>query len=60
MLQFGFRPMPHEAAACVLNGSDGRLEGIAIVHVDDLALDWRTSHREDHGISLPALSFWKD
>ena len=36
MLQFGFRPMPHEAAACVLNGSDGRLEGIAIVHVDDL------------------------
>ena len=36
MLKYGFRPMPHEAAAFVLNGSDGKLEGIAIVHVDDL------------------------
>eukprot|EP00435_Cladocopium_sp_Y103_P035023 s1828_g9.t1 len=36
MLKYGFRPMPHETAALVLNGAGGRLEGIAIVHVDDL------------------------
>lgn len=36
MLEIGFRPVPHEAAAYVLNNPDGSLAGLAIVHVDDL------------------------
>ena len=36
MIEIGFRAVPHEAAAYVLNHPDGSLAGIAIVHVDDL------------------------
>ena len=36
MIEIGFRAVPHEAAAYVLNNPDGSLAGIAIVHVDDL------------------------
>ena len=36
MISYGFRPIPHETAAFVLNGADGSLQGLAIVHVDDL------------------------
>ncbi len=36
MLEIGFRAVPHEAAAYVLNHPDGSLAGLAIVHVDGL------------------------
>ena len=36
MLAAGFRPVPHERAAYVLNTPDGKIDGLCICHVDDL------------------------
>eukprot|EP00435_Cladocopium_sp_Y103_P066563 s466_g28.t2 len=36
MVELGMRPVPHEAAAFVLNNKDGGIAGLAIVHVDDI------------------------
>ena len=36
MIQKGFKAVPHEAAAYSLVNDKGELEGLAIVHVDDL------------------------
>ena len=36
MLAAGFRAVPHEQAAYVLNGPDGKIDGLCICHVDGL------------------------
>ena len=36
LVKEGLRPVPHEAAAYVLNGKNGEIEGLVVVHVDDL------------------------
>ena len=36
MLAVGFRPVPHEQAAYVMNNDDGSVDGLCISHVDDL------------------------
>ena len=36
MLKAGFRAVPHEQAAYVMNGPNGEIDGLCICHVDDL------------------------
>lgn len=36
LISEGFRQVPHEAAACVINDDSGEVTGMVVVHVDDL------------------------